>query len=100
MLLKLSGQSAIAFVCFHPGGDVDDLGDEVLHPAVLVADTADREITPDPMTVGVDVLLDPPVGVDAACQQVIGVLAVLLQELGDGQFLPGLALQGLGFITE
>ncbi|MCB0941399.1 MAG: hypothetical protein KDB72_14325 [Mycobacterium sp.] len=47
-----------------PGGDLDDLADGDLDTAVVAAQTAHGEITPDSVAVGVDELFDHPVGVD------------------------------------
>ena len=52
------GQPALRF---HPFGDVDDLGDEVFGFAAVITDATQRQVTPNPMPVGVDVLTDGPV---------------------------------------
>ena len=52
------------------------------------------------MTIGVDVLLDHPVGVNAAFENVVDVLQVRVPVVLGGQLLPSLLLQSLSDITK
>ena len=100
LLLKLLSQNAIPFVGFHPGGDVGDQRDEVHQVALLVTHPAHRQITPDQMTLGMDVLLDHPVGVDAAFQDGGHFVLLRIQVFRPGEFLPVRSIERRGVVAE
>ena len=78
----------------HVLGHVDDLGDEVLDPAVGVAHADDRQVAVHHRAVGSQVALREPVAVARAVEDLVDEGGVDREVVGVGQLLPGRRPQG------